>query len=213
MSGGAKNKVNALPDIELTEAGKKAEILYKLYERPGWWNNYGMDEFTTADFLGLMLEYDISAEVNATNLIIEAVGRQIWTDASGFGGHQPYCEHTPCRNGILNFIGVYIQSAQTRFSLTEINPKDLPYNKENGQQAIESARKIGNSILNPPVAWTQYSDTAPYHWGNDPTPQWALQVPYSESMIGSAPNQVYYHGGANFIVYSIVQDNYWSSLP
>jgi hypothetical protein len=159
-----------------------------------------------------MLLYDISAAVGATDLITEAVGRQIWTDASAHDGHKAYCSGAVCRNGMLNFIGAYIASAQLRFKLTVINPYDLPYDKTD-QEAIASARVIGNTILHPPTAWTQYSEIAPYHWGNPPTPQWASRVPYSPSVIGSAINQVFYHGGADFVVYSIAQDNYWKGIP
>jgi hypothetical protein len=159
-----------------------------------------------------MLEYDISSETPATSLITEAVARQIWIDATSHGGHQAYCSNNICGNGALNFIGIYIESAQLRFG-KNINPADTPPGKT-GEEAIIAAGPIGDQILHPPAAWKEYSETAPYHWGNPPTPQWALKIPYNNpNIIGSQSNQVYYLGGAHFVVYSIAQDNYWSHQP
>jgi hypothetical protein len=204
-------------NVGLTEAGKKAEKLYQKYAgyTPAqWWNIDG--NFTIEEFLGLMLEYDISAETPATDLITEAVARQIWIDATSHEGHPAYCTNNICKNGVFNFIGKYVESAQRRFIYVTPPEEDIPLYDfpcgKSGATAMSDAQNIGEKILHPQAAWKEYSETAPYHWGNPPTPQWALKV-HGMDIIGERPDQVYYLGGAHFVVYSIAQDNYWSTRP
>ena len=132
-------------NVELTWNGHAAQELYRLYFRtPGSWINNGMSEFTIEQFLGLIAEYDISAEKAATSPITEVMGRQIWTDATASSGHAPYCTGDVCQNGALNFIGGYINSAKLRFSLTSINPNDVPFDRTTAD-AISTADKRRSS--------------------------------------------------------------------
>jgi RHS repeat-associated protein len=127
-----------------------------------WWNADG--DFTISDFLALILLYDWDEASGGKDFLMEAAGNQLWSDATGVGGHAAYCYSSSCQNGIFNFLAEQIQSGFSR-SKDNPNPKNILSVWGDPQAALDS---IGYSLLHPRPTdgWKTYSNDEPYYWGN-----------------------------------------------
>jgi len=186
------------------------EQMYGMYiwlaEHPGWWNEDG--DFTLDELLGLVLVRERFWHLAATDWIVEAAARQIWSDATPLGGHAPYCISTPCFYGVFNFLAAYSESAQHMAETYFGSGISWPQ-WEMQSSVMDDARAMGERVLHPRPEWTVYSNDLAYHWGN--SDEWAARLVEAGQTpgAGSVRRSRVVYWEQNFIVSTVNQFYVW----
>jgi|SRR3990172_1650856 len=172
--------------VTLTSTGQTANELYIAYrDNPGWWNNFQKGTMTPADFLTLILSYELgplAPYANNSQLsqdVAEATTRWFYSkcefelESSSCGGASP--------NAIFNWIGGASESSYRRwrevfldergyyksFNLEDLEKVTSPYGRN-----PDLALYISESIVNPPNEKWKVTEgneilDSPYYWGNE----------------------------------------------